>query len=126
MERLQKEYAQLQRKFHKRNEPKNEDYTLVEYWKEFSHIVLSASQLKTDNSIQFLLQLTSDFHDACEAFKMHTVDYYKAMELIWFRVIQEHELSMTDKVRVSNVLKEGQARASLEVYSLTINKLSGN
>ncbi|KAG0749755.1 hypothetical protein G6F57_001598 [Rhizopus arrhizus] len=133
IEKIEHDYAQIQRKFHKRNEPGGYD-TIQEYWEDFTHVVQLTLHLKTSSSIQILLNLTGDFHDVFDEFNetkksLDCREYFEAMEFAWKSIIQTHKVDQTDKVRILNVLRDGQDRAAVlslpSAYSHAIQMLSG-
>jgi hypothetical protein len=116
-----------------RNEPGGYD-TIQEYWKDFTHVVQLTLHLKTSSSIQILLNLTGDFHDVFDEFNetkksLDCQEYFEAMEFAWKSLIQTHKVDQTDKVRILNVLRDGQDRAAVlslpSAYSHAIQMLSG-
>ncbi|CAO3696050.1 unnamed protein product [Rhizopus microsporus] len=114
IEKIEHEHKLVQRKFHKRNEPEKGGYaTLSDYWKEFG-----------------------EFHDVCDAYERDAEIYeykecFDALDFAWQTVIEDHQpISQTDKVRILNVLRDGQDRASLfglnQVYHHATEMLDGD
>ncbi|CEG69485.1 hypothetical protein RMATCC62417_05552 [Rhizopus microsporus] len=133
IEKIEHEHKLVQRK----NEPEKGGYaTLSDYWKEFGHVVQHTMHLKSSSSIQLLLNLTGEFHDVCDAYERDAEIYeykecFDALDFAWQAVIEDHQpISQTDKVRILNVLRDGQDRASLfglnQVYHHATEMLDGD
>lgn len=89
--------------------------SLPELWQDFAPIILKTIHLKSP--IQRLLNYTGDFHDFCESFKQDTdsfeyKEYFDAMDFAWTCVLKDKNPTKTDKVRISNLLRDGQDKAS--------------
>ncbi|KAI7900519.1 uncharacterized protein BX663DRAFT_517905 [Cokeromyces recurvatus] len=128
IEKLEEANTKIIRKFRKRAEKLGGYESLPQLWEEFAPIILKTIHLKSP--IQHLLNFTGDFHDYCDAFKEDTdlyeyKEYFDAMDFAWTCVLKDKEASETDKVRIMNILRDGQDRASLlglqEVYSHAID-----
>ncbi|KAI8982108.1 hypothetical protein BDF20DRAFT_864999 [Mycotypha africana] len=130
IERIEEAYTKVIRKFRKRAEKLGGYETLPDLWQDFAPVILNTIHLRsTPVVVQRLLNYTGDFHDFCEAFVEDTdtheyKEYFEAMEFAWCSVIKrsttsttsgsaEHpSLTETEKVRILNVLQDGQERAS--------------
>ncbi|OBZ88548.1 hypothetical protein A0J61_03394 [Choanephora cucurbitarum] len=128
-EKLDEEYVKVTRKFRKRIEALGGYESMTELWKDFGPVVLQTIHLHAP--IQRLLNYTNDFHEFCEAFQHETTTeeyqrYYDAMDFAWSRVLDEKNPSETDKIRVVNVLSDGQEVAMKlglsQVYTQAIEK----
>jgi hypothetical protein len=105
--------------------------SLPELWQDFAPIILQVIHLRNPTPVQRLLNYTGDFHEFCESFKDDTEEfeykeYFEAMDYAWCRIL-ELPTSQTDKVRIINLLRDGQdtvARLGLhmEVYPHAIDK----
>ncbi|KAF1797483.1 hypothetical protein V8B55DRAFT_1336444 [Mucor lusitanicus] len=88
--------------------------SLLELWQDFAPVILATIHSKSP--IQRLLNYTGDFHEFCDAFKdtdLHEYkEYFDAMDFAWTRVLKDKSPTKTDKVRIVNVLRDGQDRAS--------------
>lgn len=104
---------------------------MPQLWQDLAPIILETIHLTPTTAIQRLLNYTGDFHDFCEAYKDDTdlfeyKEYFEAMDFAWCSVLKD-STSQTDKVRIINVLRDGQDRASKlglsEVYSKATDKV---
>lgn len=104
--------------------------SLPELWQDFAPIILQTIHLKS-SPVQRLLNYTGDFHEFCDAFKEDTdlheyKEYFDAMDFAWTTVLAKDDVSATDRVRIVNVLRDGQDRASnlglQEVYAHATDK----
>jgi hypothetical protein len=89
--------------------------SLPELWQDFAPVILGTIHLKSP--IQRLLNYTGDFHEFCDAFKEDTdlqeyKEYFDAMDFAWCRVLKDKNPTKTDKVRIVNILRDGQDRAA--------------
>ncbi|KAL7319777.1 hypothetical protein PS15m_002871 [Mucor circinelloides] len=115
IDKIDEAYVNITRKFRKRAEKVGGYESLPELWQDFAPVVLATIHLKSP--IQRLLNYTGDFHDFCDAFKEDTdlheyKEYFDAMDFAWSRVLKDKNPTKTDKVRIVNVLRDGQDRAS--------------
>lgn len=104
--------------------------SLPELWQDFAPIILQTIHLRS-SPVQRLLTYTGDFHEFCDAFKEDTdlheyKEYFEAMDFAWCTVLSKDSVSTTDRVRIVNVLRDGQDRASQlglqEVYAHATDK----
>ncbi|KAG2229917.1 hypothetical protein INT48_008298 [Thamnidium elegans] len=128
IEKIDEAYKQVIRKF---PEPHGGYDSLPQLWQDLAPIILETIHLTPATAIQCLLNYTGDFHEFCEAFKEDTdlheyKEYFDAMDFAWCTVLKGNT-SQTDKVRIVNVLRDGQDRASKlglsEVYSHATDKV---
>ncbi|CAO3629012.1 unnamed protein product [Mucor hiemalis] len=125
IEKIDEAYTKVIRRFRKRAELQGGYDSLPQLWQDFAPIILETIHLRSAPPVQRLLNYTGDFHEFCDAFKEDTdlheyKEYFDAMDYAWCRVL-EQDISKTDKVRIVNLLRDGQDRASQlglqEVYS---------
>ncbi|KAI8997840.1 hypothetical protein BDB01DRAFT_846443 [Pilobolus umbonatus] len=116
MDKLDEKYIQVVRKYRKRVETGGGYESMPELWSDFAPLVQQTMHLKYP--IQRLLQYTGDFHEFCDAFKDDTdiqeyQEYFDAMDFAWITVLKESDISATDRVRIVNILRDGQDKAQL-------------
>ncbi|KAI8882408.1 hypothetical protein K501DRAFT_249269 [Backusella circina FSU 941] len=114
--KIEEKSRQILRKFNKRAETSGYQ-SLPELWQDFAGVIKATIHLSTPQAVQHLLQYTSEFHDYCEAYKEDTElneynEYFEAMDFAWCSVLSNHEIGQTDKVRIVNILRDGQDRAA--------------
>ncbi|KAG2202413.1 hypothetical protein INT47_008884 [Mucor saturninus] len=130
LEKIDEAYIKVIRKFRKRAELQGGYKSLPELWLDFAPIILKTIHLKS-SPVQRLLTYTGDFHEFCDAFKEDTdlheyKEYFEAMDFAWCTILAHSNVSATDRVRIINVLRDGQDRASKlglqEVYAHATDK----
>lgn len=115
IDKIDEAYVKITRKYRKRAEKVGGYESLPELWQDFAPVILATIHLKSP--IQRLLNYTGDFHEFCDAFKEDTdlheyKEYFDAMDFAWTRVLKDKNPTKTDKVRIVNILRDGQDRAS--------------
>lgn len=102
--------------------------SLASAWSDLHPIILSILLLPSGPlAAQYLLRVTSDFHDHLIAFRgtEKTKECIQAVDTAWVQLLSDARaasLSGTDRVRIANILRDGRDRAAeIGVNGIDVN-----